>query len=1026
MSILSWFRPKKEKPKDQPSVPTVEAVNAASASTKSFTLPTGMTLLCTLNKGYTVESVAWSPDGKLLAIGNRDQTDLWDPLSDSLLHTLTGHDGLVESVAWSPDGKLLATGSRDRTIRLWDPVSSLPHTLEGHTDSVGSVAWSPDGKLLATGSNDQTIRLWDPVSGRLLRILTGHADWIESVAWSSDGKLLATGSRDRTIQLWDPVSGRLLRTLTGHADSVRSVAWSPDGKLLATGSNDQTIRLWNPVSGRLLHTLEGHADWVRSVAWSPDGKLLASHSYKDDFLTLNDDVSIWRTDTWETVAVLTHLKGFTLSSWNPVFPVLATIGRQRSEVAIWLLDLGYLLRVAASPETVHYTNAKVVLLGDSGVGKSGLGLVLSQQPFTATESTHGRRVWDFDQQEVSLGDHFKETRETLLWDLAGQPGYRLIHQLHLDEVAVALVVFDAHSETDPFAGVQHWDKALRLAQRIEGSSAIPLKKLLVAARTDRGGIGVSAERVEAVVHELGFDGYFATSAREGWQIDELRNAICKAIDWQVLPKVTSTILFRQIKQFLLDEKKQARRLISSVGDLYSTFLRSKDVPLETLELPAQFEMCIRRVESMGQIKRLSFGNLVLLQPELLDAYASALVNMVRDEPDGLGSIAEEQVRAGDFRMPADERIEDKEQEKLLLIAMVEDLLRRELALREEGMLVFPSQSTKENPDLPDPEGKAVVFGFEGPVLNIYATLAVRLARSGLFKKQDLWKNAVTYTASLGGTCGMYLHNIGEGRGELTLFFDKAVSKETRLNFEEYTQIHLQRRALQESLKRHPIFICNICGFVVSEQLLRIRNERGFNWLDCPGCSTRIMLLDREQRLATTPSPHIIEMDQAADKQREREAVQSTLQGKIATGNFDVVLCYNSGDKLIIKQIGEQLKELGILPWLDEWELRPGLPWQQALERQIEHIKTAAVFVGKDGIGPWQHQELDAFLREFAQRGCPVIPVLLPDAPTVKPVLPVFLRGMTWVDFRLQEPNPMQQLLWGITGKRNRENERYRE
>src|SRR5439155_11576311 len=136
-------------------------------------------------------------------------------------------------------------------------------------------------------------------------------------------------------------------------------------------------------------------------------------------------------------------------------------------------------------------------------------------------------------------------------------------------------------------------------------------------------------------------------------------------------------LFRQIKQFLLDEKQRARRLISSVEDLYSTFLHTKDTPEETSELLAQFETCIGRVESAGLIKRLSFGKLVLLQPEMLDAYASALVNAVKDEPDGLGSISEERVRKGDFRMPEDGRIEDRDREKLLLIAMVEDLLSYE-------------------------------------------------------------------------------------------------------------------------------------------------------------------------------------------------------------------------------------------------------------------------------------------------------------------------------------------------------------
>jgi hypothetical protein len=127
-------------------------------------------------------------------------------------------------------------------------------------------------------------------------------------------------------------------------------------------------------------------------------------------------------------------------------------------------------------------------------------------------------------------------------------------------------------------------------------------------------------------------------------------------------------------------------------------------------------------------------------------------------------------------------------------------------------------------------------------------------------------------------------------------------------------------------------------------------------------------------------------------------------------------CHNGDDKPAVKKIGEQLRAKGILPWLDEWELRPGLPWQQLLEQQIPQIKSVAVIVGKGAIGPWQQMESHAFLREFVGRRCPDIPVLLPDAPQ-KPELPIFLRGMTWVHFRKDEPDPMEQLIWGITGVR---------
>jgi TIR domain len=131
--------------------------------------------------------------------------------------------------------------------------------------------------------------------------------------------------------------------------------------------------------------------------------------------------------------------------------------------------------------------------------------------------------------------------------------------------------------------------------------------------------------------------------------------------------------------------------------------------------------------------------------------------------------------------------------------------------------------------------------------------------------------------------------------------------------------------------------------------------------------------------------------------------------------FDVFLCHNSQDKPAVRELGKRLRTKGLLPWLDEWELRPGLPWQNLLEEQIEDILTAAVFVGASGFGPWQALEQRAFLQEFVERNCPVIPVILPGCDRV-PRLPLFLKGMTWVDFRRPDDEALKSLIWGITGR----------
>lgn len=951
---------------------------------------------------------------------------------------------LIHQMEWSPDGTKLAVESIFGEVTVWDVETGLQIPAKHSINIHEYIPWMGERIekqfVLSSPGIRCNVNLDSSFSGILNRLSIRTVDESEfnyndvpniarirnfyahnqnsmriSCAYTQMRRVFATNLVDKnSIDLF---------TIRSTDDNLNL-----DEKQIELAKFDDLSLNYiyeNAAYGNYFRTLEGHSNRLTGVSFSFDGQFLASSS-------LDDTIRLWNCDNWETIGIIHESKTNLYDSpicdppiaFNPKTYLFATIARRGRVVHIWELDPNILLSDipgAVLPEkSVHYANAKVVLVGDSGVGKSGLGLVLTGQSFQPTESTHGRRVWTFDKQEVELDGGQKETRETILWDLAGQPGYRLIHQLHLNELAAALILFDGRSETDPFSGVRHWDRALSQAQRVQGESALPMKKFLVAARADRGGIGVTRTRVEALKHEMGIEDYFETSAKEGWNIPELSEAIRKSIKWECLPKVTSTELFQRIKDFFIKEKETGR-VLSEADDLYRLLLTKYEDLIDSEKLQAQFETCIGRVESRGLIRRLSFGNLLLLQPELLDAYASALVNEAKNEPDGQGCIAEEVAISGRFSMSEDERVKDKKQEKLLLIATIEEMLCHEIALREHAddgsYLVFPSQFTRENPDLPDPEGKAVIFGFEGPIINVYATLAVRISHSGLFKIDEMWKNAATYNAKFGGKCGIFLREVEEGRGELALFFDTIAGEHARYLFEEYIRAHLLRRALPESIRRRRIFVCPECATSLTEMQVNRRRERGYNWIECNVCSKQFSLLDHEDRLKSIRPSAIPKMDLAADIQRERETAASTLQGKIETDDFDVFLCHNSRDKEIVKKIGMQLKEMGLLPWLDEWELQPGLPWLPALEEKIQRIKSAAVFVGIDGVGPWQRREIDALLREFVDRKCPVIPIRLPDV-NKKPKLPVFLKGMTWVDFNKTDPDPMEQLIWGITGKRD--------
>lgn len=135
--------------------------------------------------------------------------------------------------------------------------------------------------------------------------------------------------------------------------------------------------------------------------------------------------------------------------------------------------------------------------------------------------------------------------------------------------------------------------------------------------------------------------------------------------------------------------------------------------------------------------------------------------------------------------------------------------------------------------------------------------------------------------------------------------------------------------------------------------------------------------------------------------------------------FDVFFSYRhtESDKPVVRELAKFLRHYGLTIWLDEDMIQPGVSWQTMMEVGIKNSMSGAILLGREPIGPWQDEEVQALLQYAVRLKLPMIPVLLPSASQV-PALPVFLSNRRWVDFRAGfTADGISQLIWGITGKK---------
>jgi GTPase SAR1 family protein len=591
----------------------------------------------------------------------------------------------------------------------------------------------------------------------------------------------------------------------------------------------------------------------------------------------------------------------------------------------------------------RYAAAKIVLLGDAGVGKTALGWSLIGRDFGTHPINHPRQLWPLPALSRNLRDGTQ--CEAVLWDMASHPDFRLINPLSTSDASLVLLVFDPTVRPDPLLPVTLWLN--QIWQRPRDRRAA----ILVAARTDVGAPSLTTRELASFCakHRIS-GGFVATSATRRTGLDTLIAKIKRVLQWEDLPRCAVGRHFALIKQLVQDSRRNARKstLLVSRTHLLNRLSRAgaDDVGLmdlvETLPLLERFGR-LRTFETASGEAR------VLLAPELFDTLAGEFVDEARRDELSLGALEEARILTNDYRFKTLKGL-TRPQQHFMVRATTRAFLEHSLSLRclreevgQKTLLVFPELVNLRRPmPLVTTETRdGASYLVTGDVEHLFPILVVSLSHTNNFRRAAHSHDHARYETTRGGICGFRQEAARDRELDFVLYFCVNVSESTRKLFQGLFESYLERPNVV--FQRLDPVQCSNCHTILERSVVRsfVRDKKATT--HCNECGHPIVLPRPPDRSVGRPRAHedVARERSVSDLRREFEQAIFVVKAAMETRGVTSPSCfisyawdYAEQQYWVRETLAVDLQRAGIDVVLDRWQERVGI----SIGRFIEQIR----------------------------------------------------------------------------------------